>query len=65
MNDTEILEEIKRLEQNKDLLCAKSTRTKSIKGRIVQFGICNFVNQWTGLRYETFVLPMAWTKKLK
>ncbi len=57
--DLQILDEIKLLEQNKDLVCRKSTRTNE-NGT---YAVYNFVNQWTGLRHETYILPLTWNKK--
>ncbi len=54
----QILSEIKILEQNKDLVCYKSTRTDK-NGTL---GVWHFVNQWTGLKHETYILPLTWNK---
>jgi hypothetical protein len=58
MENLKILSEIKLLEQNKDLVCRKSTRVTE-NGT---FGVWHFVNQWTGLKHQTYILPLTWNK---
>jgi hypothetical protein len=62
METVNIIEEIKALEANKDLLCVKSDYRDD---NMTTWGIWHFVNIHTGLKHCTYRLPMTFNKLKK